>query len=463
MPRNLLDQIEDILLAAGHELPPFEGSLSDDNQQQLLEELLDELQPFDIAHLLINLPNDQQLQLLRMLPAEMAAEALEHLEYEQQYRLLDDLEDERAREVLAKMDMHHLVDFVEALHPLRAQVVLNLVPKEQRPQIDQFQNLPEDSAGRHINVRYLQAREHWTAKQVINHFRKVGHDVDISNYIYVVDAKGHLVGVASLRDVILSPEDTPLSDIMYTKVVTVDATAKQEYAAQLLTQYDFVALPVVNESGKLLGVISVDDMIDVVQDEATEDIQLLGGSTPLEDAYLQTKLTTLFRSRIGWLLALFFAEAFTGTIMRYFESVLEQVVSLAFFIPLLIGTGGNSGSQAATMITRAIALGEVSMKDFAKVVWREARVSLALGVVMAMAGYLRALMLGESSLLGLTVGITIWLIVIVGSTTGAILPLIGKRLGIDPAVFSAPLITTVVDALGLIIYFKVAVWLLNIG
>ena len=218
-----------------------------------------------------------------------------------------------------------------------------------------------------------------------------------------------------------------------------------------------------NESGKLLGVISVDDMIDVVQDEATEDIQLLGGSTPLEDAYLQTKLTTLFRSRIGWLLVLFFAEAFTGTIMRYFESVLEQVVSLAFFIPLLIGTGGNSGSQAATMITRAIALGEVSMKDFAKVVWREARVSLALGVVMAMAGYLRALMLGESSLLGLTVGITIWLIVIVGSTTGAILPLIGKRLGIDPAVFSAPLITTVVDALGLIIYFKVAVWLLNIG
>lgn len=464
MPRGLLERVQAILTEVGYEPsdadrgPEYERSV-----EQLLDELLDELQPFDIAHIIQQLRIDQQLQLLSLTPPRIAAEALEHLDFELQYRLLDHVGEEHARAILAEMPVHHLVLLVNAVHPLRAQVLLRLVPDEAKPHIAQVQTLPEDAAGRRLSVRHFEARDRWTTSQVIAHFRKVGENVDVTNYVYVVDDMGQFVGVASLREVLLSPDDTLLKDIMYTKVVTVDAAAKQEEAARLLNQYDFVALPVVNETGRLMGIISADDIMDVMQEEATEDIQLLGGSTPLEGSYLDTTVATLFRSRISWLLVLFVAQSVTSTIMRNFENVLEQVIALSFFIPLLIGTGGNSGSQASTVITRAVALGEVTMKHFFMVVWRETRVSLLLGFVMAGVVFLRAMMMGESAILGLTVGITICLVVIVGSTAGAALPLIGKRLGLDPAVFSAPLITTIVDGLGLLIYFNVAVRLLQLA
>lgn len=458
MPRALFELIEEILRE-------HDGGLEVDAESlpETTEELLDELQPFDVAFVLQQLDFEQQLQLLALTPPRQAAESLEHLDFELQYRLLDHVGEEHARAILAEMPAHHLVMLVNAIHPLRAQVLLRLVPDEAKPHIAQMQTLPEDAAGRRISVRHFQAREQWNARQVIAHFRKVGENVDVTNYVYVVDNKGRLVGVASLRDVLLSSDDTLLQDIMYTKVVTVDATAKQEEAALLLNQYDFVALPVVDETGRMLGIISADDIMDVMQEEATEDIQLMGGSTPLEGSYLDTTVATLFRSRITWLLVLFVAQSVTSSIIRNFEDVLEQVIALSFFIPLLIGTGGNSGSQAATVITRAVALGEVTMKHFFTVVWREVRVSVLLGVVMALVVFSRAWIMGEPSIIGLIVGATTCLVVIVGATAGAALPLIGKRLGLDPAVFSAPLITTIVDGVGLIIYFNVAVQLLQLA
>src|SRR5690606_9036148 len=211
-----------------------------------------------------------------------------------------------------------------------------------------------------------------------------------TNYVYVVDNIGRLVGVASFRDVLLSPDDTLLSDIMYTKVVAVEAEAPREEAARLLSQYDFVALPVVDAAGRLLGVISADDILDVLEEEATEDIHFMGGSTPFAESYLDTSVGTLFRSRITWLVVLVLAQSMTSTIIRNYEDVLQQVIALSYFIPLLIDTGGNSGSQAATVITRAVALGEITMKDFVTVVWRELRVSLLLGLVMAAVVFLRA-------------------------------------------------------------------------
>lgn len=458
MTRALLDVIEEILREN-------EGGVETDrdSRPETLAELLDELQPFDVAFILQQLDPDQRLELLAEMPPRQAAESLEHLDFDLQYRLLDHVGETHARAILAEMPLHHLVELVGAVHPLRAEVLLRLVPAEAKPHIERMQTLPEDAAGRRISVRHFQAREGWTARQVIAHFRKVGANVDVPNYVYVVDAKGRLVGVASLREVLLSPDETPLKEIMYTKVVTVDATAKQEEAAQILSQYDFVALPVVDEAGRMLGTISADDILDVLREEATEDIQLMGGSTPLEDSYLETTVGALFRSRITWLFVLFAAQSVTSTIIRHFESVLEQVIALSFFIPLLIGTGGNSGSQAATVITRAVALGEVTMKHFFTVVWREVRVSVLLGIVMGIIVFLRAQLMGEPSIIGLIVGATTCLVVVVGATAGAALPLIGKRLGLDPAVFSAPLITTIVDGVGLIIYFNVAVRLLQLA
>lgn len=435
----------------------------DDGAPETLEELIDELQPYDIAYVLQELDRSEQLQLLALTPPRLAAEALEHLDFELQYRLLDHVGEEYARPILAEMPLHHLVMLVNAVHPLRAEVLLRMVPDEAKPHIAQMQTLPDNAAGRLISVRHFEAREGWTARQVIAHFRKVGENVDVTNYVYVVDNIGRLVGVASFRDVLLSPDDTLLSDIMYTKVVAVEAEAPREEAARLLSQYDFVALPVVDAAGRLLGVISADDILDVLEEEATEDIHFMGGSTPFEESYLDTTVGTLFRSRITWLVVLVLAQSVTSTIIRNYEDVLQQVIALSYFIPLLIDTGGNSGSQAATVITRAVALGEITMKDFVTVVWRELRVSLLLGLVMAAVVFLRATVMGEAWIIGLTVGVTTCLVVIVGATAGAMLPLIGKRLGLDPAVFSAPLITTIVDGVGLIIYFNVAVRLLALA
>ncbi|MFS8524202.1 MAG: magnesium transporter, partial [Limnochordales bacterium] len=424
--------------AARDDAAPADG----DDAPETLEELIDELQPYDIAYVLQELDRSEQLELLALTPPRLAAAALEHLDFELQYRLLDHVGEEYARPILAEMPLHHLVMLVNAVHPLRAEVLLRMVPDEAKPHIAQMQTLPDNAAGRLISVRHFEAREGWTARQVIAHFRKVGENVDVTNYVYVVDNIGRLVGVASFRDVLLSPDDTLLSDIMYTKVVAVEAEAPREEAARLLSQYDFVALPVVDAAGRLLGVISADDILDVLEEEATEDIHFMGGSTPFEESYLDTTVGTLFRSRITWLLVLFLAQSVTSTIIRNYEDVLQQVIALSFFIPLLIGTGGNSGSQAATVITRAVALGEITMKDFVTVVWRELRVSLLLGLVMAAVVFLRATVMGEAWIIGLTVGVTSCLVVIVGATAGATLPLIGKRLGLDPAVFSAPLITT---------------------
>lgn len=464
MPRLLRERIERSLYGAVRELPAHDGDAGEHmDEKAALGRIVDELQPFDLAQLIRDLPESDQLTLLGVTAPVLAAASLEHLDYELQYRLLDHVAEDVARAILGEMPMHHLSPLIDAVHPLRAEVLLAMLPETSLGHLDRMQALPEDAAGRRISVRYFEVRSEWTVRQALEHFRKVGNNVDVANYAYVVDGAGRLVGVVSMRELLLNAEDLTLNEVMYTTVVTVKATDDQEQAAHVLNQYDFVALPVVNDAGRLIGIISADDIMDVMQEEATEDVQLLGGSAPLEKSYLKTSPGSLFRSRIGWLLILFVAESFTGTIMRHFEDVLEQVIALAFFIPLLIDTGGNSGSQASTMVTRALAVGEVSFRHFFTIVWREARVSFALGLTMAVAAFLRAMMLGGPPILGLTVGITICLIVIVGTTVGAGLPLIGERLGIDPAVFSAPLITTVADGLGLLIYFKVAVWLMGLA
>lgn len=460
MPKELLERIELLLAESGHEPEPQAPQTAADEH---LLELLDELQPFDIAELIPELTEPQRLMLLQLLPHDRAAAALEHLSYDQQYRLLDHLPEATARLVLADLPSDALVDLMGAIHPRQAEALMHLVPDDNKDRIRQLMTYPETTAGGRMTIGYIVVRSFWTAAQVIAHFRKVAHQVEAASYVYVVDGVGQLVGVASIRDILLSPDDLPVSEIAYTKVVSVEATADQEEAARILSQYDFLALPVVNDLGRLVGVITVDDIMDVFEEEATEDIQRLGGTQPLEEPYLATGMFAMFRKRIGWLLVLFVAESFTGTIMRHFEDVLTQVVALAFFIPLLIDTGGNSGSQASTLVIRALAVGEVTMKDFFRIVWREARLSLMLGLVMAVAAFARAAMLGGGPALGLTVATTIALIVVVGSTIGAALPLIGKRLGIDPAVFSAPLITTVADGVGLLIYFQMARMFLNLG
>ena len=280
------------------------------------------------------------------------------------------------------------------------------------------------------------------------------------SYIYVVDDERRLVGVLSLHNLVLTRPETPVHELMSPETIRVRADVDHETAARLVTDYDFVALPVVDTEDRLLGIITEDDVADVLEQEATEDIERLGGQQPLDTPYRLASVPLLFRRRVGWLLLLFAAEAYTGTVVRAFDAELQTVVALSFFIPLLIGTGGNVGSQTVTLIVRAMALGEVRLRDMWWVLWKELRVGLALGAVMASVAFARAdlpvvgLALGSD--IALTVAIAIFAIVLWSVSVAAVLPLILKRLRVDPAVVSAPLIATVVDGTGLVIYFEIA-------
>lgn len=428
-----------------------------------LRQFLSGFQPFDIAMLLQELPEAEQITLLSLLPTEIAAETLEHMDYELQYRLLDHMDEERGKAIIAEMGEDSVADLVMAIHPLQAKRILAMVPEKDLAGIEYLMTYPENSAGGIMSLDYVAVRQHWNVSNVIEHFRKVGATASVANYLYVVDRQGKLVGVVSLKEVLLSEPQTLVSEIMHTKVVYVDVNMDQEDVAKMFSAYDFFALPVVNGGGRLVGVITVDDIIDVIEEEDTEDIHKIGGSRPLDDPYMSSSVSTVFRKRIGWLLVLFLAELLTGNILKTYESVLSQVVTLTFFIPLLTDTGGNSGSQASTLVIRAMALGEVSIQDFAKIIWKEIQVGAILGLAMGTVGFAFSWLMGGSMGIALTVAITLVAVLVVSSTVGAALPLIGGKLGLDPAVFSAPLITTVVDATGLLIYFRVACRLLKIG
>ncbi len=439
---SFLDQIRSLLT---EQAPP-----------ETIRELTGELQPYDLSILLSNLTAGEQLLLLAALPPETTAETLEHFEPVEQYRFLDHLKRDITAGILNVMSSDVIVELFTALHPLQTEQLVALLQEPFRTQIREQMSYPEDSAGSLATVGYIAARSWWSAEQALSHLRKIGSTAEFYNYIYILGHLGELDGVLSLRQLILADPATRLEKIMIRKLITVPAELDQEQAAQLVARYDLTALPVISRAGKMVGVLTVDDIIDVIEEEATEDIHLLGGSGPVETPYLKTGMGTFFRKRIVWLLVLFVAEAFTGNILRHYESLLTQVVALSFFIPLLVDTAGNAGTQTSTLVIRAMSVGEIRGSDFVKVVWREMRLGLVLALPMAGITFLRAMMLDSSVNLGLTVAATILVIITVSSTLGAIMPIVGKKLGLDPAVFSSPLITTIADAVGLLIYFQFA-------
>jgi magnesium transporter len=432
-----------------------------DNNEQVLE-TINHLQPYDLALLLLELEYDEQQQFIEVLPLELATEILEYLEPEVQYRLLHHATEERAMALLRTLPSDTAVDLLLAIHPRQAELLMGWLPDEYRERIDTLMTFPENTAGSLATVDYIAARESWTIEKTLAHIRKVGRKAEIISYIYVVSARGQLIDVVSLKEMILAPPQTKLSEIVSNNPIVVRADSDQEEAARLLSQYDFLAIPVIDAGNRLVGVISVDDLVDVIQAEATEDIQKLGGSEPLVESYLKTPVITLFQKRVWWLLVLFFAEAITGNIMRHYEDALTELIALSFFIPLLIDAGGNSGSQTVTTLVRALALGEIDVEDTWKAVRKEMATGLLLGAVIGGAAFIRAEFMGVTSNLGSVVGISAFFIIAWASTVAAILPMNLHRLNVDPAVVSGPLITTLVDGVGILVYFNVAKLLLGI-
>jgi magnesium transporter len=422
--------------------------------------LIQGLRPPDRADLFEELPDQEQRTLLpELLPADSAD-------------LLEELEDEDVAELAAYLPTHTLIRIVEEmepdeaadllgdLDPAHAQAVLAGLedPEEVRPLLLHA----DDSAGGLMTSEYLALRRRMTAAEALAALRAWKPAAETINNLFVVDRLGRLSGVVSLRQLVVAEPDTLVSDLMDPEVISVPAGTDQEQVAQLMAHYDLLALPVINESGFLLGVITIDDVVDVLEDEATEDIQRLGGAQPLERSFLETAVGVLARKRVGWLLLLFVTETLTGSVLRHFEDELEAVVALAFFVPLLIGTGGNAGSQTTSTIIRALAVRDIDWGDALKVFWHEFRTGILLGLGMAAVAFIRARTWGTSDELAIAVSISIGIIVLWAASLGSLLPLIAARLKIDPTVVSGPAMSTVVDATGLFIYFTVARLLLGL-
>jgi magnesium transporter len=441
-----------------------------DELQELIREreregirgLADRVGPAEWAALIPQLEPGEVAVLLQWLPDEEIPEVFEELDPTAAAELLRTLSRNEAAEVLGGMDPDDAADVIENLPAEDVSQILVRMKPEDVTELRALADYAPDSAGGLMTPEFVAVTPETRASEAIAAIRQLIDTAETVSYVYVIDGERHLLGVLSLYRLMLSPAHTPVVELMAPTTVRVQATTDRETAARLLTDRNLIAIPVVDDEDRLLGIITEDDVADVLEDEATEDIERLGGSEPLAQPYRSASVPLLFRKRIGWLLLLFVAEAYTGTVLRDFSDELSAVVALSFFIPLLIGTGGNVGSQTVTLIVRAMALDEVSLRDVAWIVFKEFRVGLLLGAVMAVVALGRAQLLGVGIDVGLVVATTILAICLWSATVAAVLPLTLRRLRIDPAVVSAPLITTLVDGTGLVIYFTIARILLGL-
>ncbi|HXT52653.1 MAG TPA: magnesium transporter, partial [Thermoanaerobaculia bacterium] len=434
-----------------------------------LREFLLELPVPDLAELLADSSPEDRAVLFRLLPRELAAETFEYLPFEAQEELLKGLGDEQVARVLDDVRPDDRTAFLEELPGQVTARLLNLLSPSERAVARSLLGYPEDSIGRLMTPDYVAVRQGWAMDQVLAHVRKFGSDSETLNVLYVVDEGGKLLDDVRIREVLLADADKRVGDLMDGEFVVLNATDDQETAVAAFRRYDRTALPVVDSAGVLVGIVTVDDVLDVAEEEATEDIQKLGGSEALEEPYLAVGLSTLVRKRATWLIVLFLGEMLTATAMAFFEAEIARAVVLALFVPLIISSGGNSGSQAATLIIRALALGEVTLLDWWSIARREVMAGVALGTILGAIGFLRIAVWSAFSnvygphwlMIALTVAATLLGVVLWGTLVGSMFPLLLKKLGADPATSSAPFVATLVDVTGLVIYFTVASFLLR--
>jgi len=440
-------------------LNKLQVSLERENLDEAIA-LIESLRSPDQAEVFSELEEHEQTALLPRLNPSDSADILEDLDEQNAARLIANMPTATVARIVNEMEPDEAADLLGDMPPYRAQAVLEKLeePDEVRPLLIH----PDDSAGGLMTSEFLALRPRTTAGEALDALRQWKPDAETFFYLFVVDQSKKLCGVVGLRQLIVAPLDTPIRELMDPNVISVKAGTDQEECARILSHYDLLALPVVNDNNELLGVITIDDVVDVLEDEATEDIQRMGGALPLDQPYLETGVFQIAKKRVGWLMLLFITEMLTGTVLRHFQDELQVVVALSFFVPLLIGTGGNAGSQTTSTIIRALAVGDVNLKDAFHALWHELRTGLLLGLAMSVIAFIRALTWGSSTPLAETVALAIFVIVIWANVLGAVLPLLAAKLGIDPPIVSGPMMSTLVDATGLFIYFTIAKVLLGL-
>jgi len=429
-----------------------------------LRALLAAQHPADVADVIDRLDDDDQLRVFQLLSPAQAAEVLDETSAEATRDLLDRLPPDEAGDLLDRLPMDDVAEILSEDAPERQQDLLAAMEPGDAAEVRLLLQYPPQSAGRLMTERFVRVRPEMTAAETIAHLRRVDPEVETMTDLYVLDDAKRLIGVVSLREVIIAPEHRRLADIMHTQVVTVAPDTDQEEVSRLVSRYDFLALPVVAPDRRMLGIITVDDVIDVLVQEMTEDVLRFGGVEGgiIDQPYFTVPILRVVRKRVAWLLLLFLAETFTGSVLRLFEGELAQVVALSFFIPLLIGTGGNTGAQTVSTLIRGLALGEIRPHDAWRVIVRELGSGLLLGLLLGGVAFGRALLWGSTLPLAAVVGLTIIAICTWANTIGSLIPLVAQKVGVDPALVSAPLITTLVDATGLAIYLLIAKVLLGL-
>ena len=453
----------------GKLLAPEIKSLIDARNFGALREIFREWPPVDVAEVILDLPEDEQVIIFRVLPHALAADLFEYLDLDAQQKLLRAMAHEQVIGILNEMSPDDRTALLEELPSAAARQLIWLLTPEERRVAQALLGYPEGSVGRLMTPDFIQVREDWTVQQVLDYVRQYGRDSETLNVIYVVDERGKLIDDVRIREFLLKPLAHKVSDLMEKTFVSLNVHDSQQDALNVFRKYDRTALPVVDSSGVLVGIVTIDDMLDVAEKEATEDIQKLGGSAALDAPYLTIRFPRMIRKRAGWLVILFLGEMLTATAMGFFEEEIAKAVVLALFVPLIISSGGNSGSQATTLIIRAMAVGEVMLRDWWKVMRREVLSGLTLGTILGAIGFLRIAAWSTFfhiygphwPLIGLTIFFSLIGVVMWGTLSGSMLPFALRRVGFDPAVASAPFVATLVDVTGLVIYFVVALLILR--
>lgn len=430
--------------------------LNEGKYAKLKEEINEENAP-NLAEFFEEIPEDKRILVFRLLTKDNAAETFAYMDSDMQEEIVNSVTDNEVETIINELSVDDAVDFLSELPANVVTRVLKSVSEDRRKTINRFLNYPEDSAGSIMTIEFMAIHQDYTVGKAMELIRKTGIDKETIYTCYVVDSRKKLVGVVSLRNLLLSNDEEKVSDIMEDDVIFVRTLDDQEDTANIFKKYNLIALPVVDNEQRLVGIITVDDIVDVIEEENTEDIEKMSALLPSEDQYLKTSVFTLSKNRIIWLLVLMISGTLSSAIISGYNSVLSSSVILAAFLPILMDTGGNAGSQASTLIIRGMAIGEIEMSDVLSVVWKELRVGAICGVVLGFVNFIRILALGGTPMaVNITVSISLAITVVVSKTIGCMLPMLAKKLKFDPAIMAGPLITTVVDSVSLVIFFNVA-------
>ncbi len=441
--------------------------LLEEKKFNTLRDILVTMKPYDIAAVFEELQDEKTPILFRILPKELAAETFVEMDEDTQEFLIHGFSDSELKEIVNELFVDDAVDIIEEMPANVVKRILRQADKDMRREINELLKYPEDSAGSIMTTEFIVLRPDMTAEMAIKRIRRTGVDKETIYTCYVTDSNNRLIGITTVKDLLLAEDDDPVKDMMEENVISVHTLDDQEQVAQLFSNYDFLALPVVDNEQRLVGIVTIDDAIDVIREEATEDFEKMAAVLPSDKPYMKTSVWGIYKKRVPWLLILMLSATFTSTIISSFDGMLASVIILSSFIPMITGSGGNAGSQASVSVIRALSLGEIEFKSMFVVLWKELRVAFFCGLTLAVANFVKLMIFDlrghdNALFIALVVSLTLVGTIIMAKLVGASLPLLSSKIGLDPAVMANPLITTVCDSLSLLIYFGIASMVLQL-